>query len=231
MKVIKIKNLNGKTEFLVQEFLGIKGNFFRPTSNFLVTAKNRCFLNYVPADIKNTNYYGVMKTSKTLQYDGSKAVANEQGYMTVGAVLKVLMSDYSNVFNSDYNPYVLHDYRDPISFAELGYLLTYACRGSEDFPPLGKYSPSDPKMKISVISVNDYYGNKVPEFRLGEYKSESSFTKYRKSIEYSLRPVPLPLFYGYEEVFGDYRGASLLGEVPRGVAFSVIRSSLGNIGR
>lgn len=216
MKVVKITNRNGRSEFLVSESYGYKGKFFETSSSRVVTVKARPYL-YI---LEDSNEGRELESLNALQYDGSRAISNLEGYASVSFVLGLLRSR-GLLLNDDYLPYSEKDYLTSISYGELGYLLTYACREESGFPILGKYKPSDPRMRVSVISVESG-GSRIPEFRLGQYSSDSLFERYRDDIRTGSRPVPLPLFYGFMEYFSEDGSVSLLGQVPRGEVLRLV---------
>lgn len=209
MKVLKITNKNGWTDFLITESYGHSGKFFETSSKHIVRVKSRPFL----YSLEESKAGKRLEYLEALQFDGSVGVSNLEGYASVGFVMG-LLDKLGLVEGRGYVPYHLRDYSYAITYGELGYLLAYACRGEEDFPALGKYKPSDPKMKISIISVESE-GQRVPEFRLGQYSSDTLFSKYLEDIRLGSRPVPLPLFYGFREYFSE-EDVTLLGQVPRG---------------
>ena len=87
---------------------------------------------------------------------------------------------------------------------------------SEEYLPNysgNQFKVVDPRMKISVISVESTSG-KRPEYRLGQYYTGKDFASYLRNLKEGSRPVPLPLYYGFMKYFGD-TGVTLLGEVPR----------------
>ena len=112
------------------------------------------------------------------------------------------------------------DLAGSLTYCELGYLLTYATKG--EFPKLGSFQLVDPRMKVSVISVESTSG-KRPEYRLGQYYNGKDFASYLENLKEGSRPVPLPLFYGFMKYFGD-KNVTLLGEVPRGVFLELATS-------
>ena len=215
MKVIKITNKNGRTDFLITESYGHSGKFFETSSSRIAQTKSRPFL----YTLEEGKVGKKLEYLEALQFDGGKGVSNLEGYASVGFVMGLLDKLWL-VEDKGYVPYRLRDYSYAITYGELGYLLAYACRGEEDFPALGKYKPSDPKMKISIISVESE-GQKVPEFRLGQYSSDTLFSKYLEDIRLGSRPVPLPLFYGFREYFSE-EDVTLLGQVPRRVVLDLL---------
>lgn len=217
MKVVKITNKNGRTEFLVSESYGHSGKFFETSSKRVEQAKSRVFL-YVLEESEESK---TLEYLEALQFEDGKGISNLDGYASVGFVMG-LLDKLGLIVDKEYVPYHLWDYTPAITCGEVGYLLSYACRQEGDFPTLGKYKPSDPRMKISVISVESE-GKKVPEFRLGQYSSDSFFDKYRENIKTGSRPVPLPLFYGFMEYFSDNSNVTLLGQVPRGRVLELLK--------
>lgn len=210
MKVLKITNKNGRTEFLITESYGHSGEFFETSSKHVVQVKSRPFL----YSLEESRVGKKLEYLEALQFDDSVGVSNLEGYASVGFVMG-LLDKLGLVEDKGYVPYRLRDYPYAMTYGEFGYLLAYACRSEEGFPALGKYKPSDPKMKISIISIESE-GKKVPEFRLGQYSSDTLFSKYLEDIRLGSRPVPLPLFYGFKEYFSE-EDVTLLGQVPRRV--------------
>lgn len=217
MKVLKITNKNGRTDFLITESYGHSGKFFETSSKHIVQVKSRPFL----YSLEESKAGKRLEYLEALQFDGSVGVSNLEGYASVGFVVG-LLNKLNLIVDKEYVPYRLWDYTSAITSGELGYLLSYACRKEGNFPTLGKYKPSDPRMKISVISVESE-GKKVPEFRLGQYSSDSFFEVYRENIKTGSRPVPLPLFYGFMEYFSEDSDVALLGQVPRGKVLELLK--------
>lgn len=215
-----LQNLNGRTAVVCHRFAVGDNGYFEEVNTKVVSLKDRIYLSFTDESEKNSRFYEKAKALSSFQYNGSKVVVNEEGYTTRHDVLKLL--EFLNL-TAEYLPnYSGNDLISSITYGELGYLLTYASAEKENFPALGKFRVVDPRMKISVISVESTSG-KRPEYRLGQYYTGKDFASYLRNLKEGSRPVPLPLYYGFMEYFGD-KNVTLLGEVPRKVFLELVSS-------
>ena len=206
-----LQNLNGRTHVVCHRFAVGDNGYFEEVNTKVVSLKSRIYLSFTEESEKNLESYEKAKTLNSFQYDGSKMVVNEEGHTTRHDVLKLL--EFLNL-SEEYLPnYSGNDLISSITYGELGYLLTYASGDADSFPALGQFKVVDPRMKISVISVESTSG-KRPEYRLGQYYTGKDFASYLRNLKEGSRPVPLPLYYGFMKYFGG-TGVTLLGEVPR----------------
>lgn len=214
-----LENKNGST-CVVHKHLAVGSNgYFATVKTQLLTISDRVYLNYVDEAEKNKPSFESAESFGTLQYDGSRKVVNEEGFTTRHSALSSL--SFLNLAEEYLPSYSPTDLAGSLTYGELGYLLTYAVE--KEFPKLGSFQLVDPRMKVSVISVESTTG-KRPEYRLGQYYNGKDFASYLENLKEGSRPVPLPLFYGFMKYFGD-KNVTLLGEVPRRV-FLELASSL-----
>ena len=213
-----LENRNGST-CIVHKHLAVGSNgYFETVRTQLLTIKERVFLSYVDESEKAKPSFESAESFGTFQYDGSRKVVNEEGFTTRHSALSSL--SFLNLAEEYLPSYSPTDLAGSLSYGELGYLLTYATEG--EFPKLGSFQLVDPRMKVSVISVESTSG-KRPEYRLGQYYTGKDFASYLENLKEGSRPVPLPLFYGFMKYFGD-KNVTLLGEVPRGVFLELATS-------
>lgn len=213
-----LENKNGST-CVVHKHLAVGSNgYFATVKTQLLTISDRVYLNYVDEAEKNNPSFDSAESFGTFQYDGSRRVVNEEGFTTRHSALSSL--SFLNLAEEYLPSYSSTDLAGSLTYGELGYLLTYAVGG--EFPKLGSFQLVDPRMKVSVISVESTSG-KRPEYRLGQYYNGKDFASYLENLKEGSRPVPLPLFYGFMKYFGD-RNVTLLGEVPRGVFLELATS-------
>lgn len=213
-----LENKNGST-CVVHKHLAVGSNgYFATVKTQLLTISDRVYLNYVDEAEKNNPSFDSAESFGTFQYDGSRRVVNEGGFTTRHSALSSL--SFLNLAEEYLPSYSPMDLAGSLTYGELGYLLTYAVGG--EFPKLGSFQLVDPRMKVSVISVESTSG-KRPEYRLGQYYNGKDFASYLENLKEGSRPVPLPLFYGFMKYFGD-RNVTLLGEVPRGVFLELATS-------
>lgn len=213
-----LENKNGST-CVVHKHLAVGSNgYFATVKTQLLTISDRVYLNYVDEAEKNNPSFDSAESFGTFQYDGSRRVVNEEGFTTRHSALSSL--SFLNLAEEYLPSYSPTDLAGSLTYGELGYLLTYAVGG--EFPKLGSFQLVDPRMKVSVISVESTSG-KRPEYRLGQYYNGKDFASYLENLREGSRPVPLPLFYGFMKYFGD-RNVTLLGEVPRGVFLGLATS-------
>lgn len=213
-----LENKNGST-CVVHKHLAVGSNgYFATVKTQLLTISDRVYLNYVDDAEKNNPSFDSAESFGTFQYDGSRRVVNEGGFTTRHSALSSL--SFLNLAEEYLPSYSPMDLAGSLTYGELGYLLTYAVGG--EFPKLGSFQLVDPRMKVSVISVESTSG-KRPEYRLGQYYNGKDFASYLENLKEGSRPVPLPLFYGFMKYFGD-RNVTLLGEVPRGVFLELATS-------
>lgn len=213
-----LENKNGST-CVVHKHLAVGSNgYFATVKTQLLTISDRVYLNYVDEAEKNNPSFGSAESFGTFQYDGSRRVVNEEGFTTRHSALSSL--SFLNLAEEYLPSYSPTDLAGSLTYGELGYLLTYAVGG--EFPKLGSFHLVDPRMKVSVISVESTSG-KRPEYRLGQYYNGKDFASYLENLKEGSRPVPLPLFYGFMKYFGD-KNVTLLGEVPRGVFLELATS-------
>lgn len=213
-----LENKNGST-CVVHKHLAVGSNgYFATVKTQLLTISDRVYLNYVDEAEKNNPSFDSAESFGTFQYDGSRRVVNEEGFTTRHSALSSL--SFLNLAEEYLPSYSSTDLAGSLTYGELGYLLTYAVGG--EFPKLGSFQLVDPRMKVSVISVESTSG-KRPEYRLGQYYNGKDFASYLENLREGSRPVPLPLFYGFMKYFGD-RNVTLLGEVPRGVFLELATS-------
>lgn len=213
-----LENKNGST-CVVHKHLAVGSNgYFATVKTQLLTISDRVYLNYVDEAEKNNPSFDSAESFGTFQYDGSRKVVNEEGFTTRHSALSSL--SFLNLAEEYLPSYSSTDLAGSLTYGELGYLLTYAVGG--EFPKLGSFQLVDPRMKVSVISVESTSG-KRPEYRLGQYYNGKDFASYLENLREGSRPVPLPLFYGFMKYFGD-RNVTLLGEVPRGVFLELATS-------
>lgn len=213
-----LENKNGST-CVVHKHLAVGSNgYFATIKTQLLTISDRVYLNYVDEAEKNNPSFDSAESFGTFQYDGSRRVVNEGGFTTRHSALSSL--SFLNLAEEYLPSYSPMDLAGSLTYGELGYLLTYAVGG--EFPKLGSFQLVDPRMKVSVISVESTSG-KRPEYRLGQYYNGKDFASYLENLKEGSRPVPLPLFYGFMKYFGD-RNVTLLGEVPRGVFLELATS-------
>lgn len=213
-----LENKNGST-CVVHKHLAVGSNgYFATVKTQLLTISDRVYLNYVDEAEKNNPSFDSAESFGTFQYDGSRRVVNEEGFTTRHSALSSL--SFLNLAEEYLPSYSPTDLAGSLTYGELGYLLTYAVGG--EFPKLGSFQLVDPRMKVSVISVESTSG-KRPEYRLGQYYNGKDFASYLENLREGSRPVPLPLFYGFMKYFGD-RNVTLLGEVPRGVFLELATS-------
>lgn len=213
-----LENKNGST-CVVHKHLAVGSNgYFATVKTQLLTISDRVYLNYVDEAEKNNPSFDSAESFGTFQYDGSRKVVNEEGFTTRHSALSSL--SFLNLAEEYLPSYSPTDLAGSLTYGELGYLLTYAVGG--EFPKLGSFRLVDPRMKVSVISVESTSG-KRPEYRLGQYYNGKDFASYLENLREGSRPVPLPLFYGFMKYFGD-RNVTLLGEVPRGVFLGLAAS-------
>lgn len=213
-----LENKNGST-CVVHKHLAVGSNgYFATVKTQLLTISDRVYLNYVDEAEKNNPSFDSAESFGTFQYDGSRKVVNEEGFTTRHSALSSL--SFLNLAEEYLPSYSPTDLAGSLTYGELGYLLTYAVGG--EFPKLGSFQLVDPRMKVSVISVESTSG-KRPEYRLGQYYNGKDFASYLENLKEGSRPVPLPLFYGFMKYFGD-RNVTLLGEVPRGVFLELATS-------
>lgn len=213
-----LENKNGST-CVVHKHLAVGSNgYFATVKTQLLTISDRVYLNYVDEAEKNNPSFDSAESFGTFQYDGSRKVVNEEGFTTRHSALSSL--SFLNLAEEYLPSYSPTDLAGSLTYGELGYLLTYAVGG--EFPKLGSFQLVDPRMKVSVISVESTSG-KRPEYRLGQYYNGKDFASYLENLREGSRPVPLPLFYGFMKYFGD-KNVTLLGEVPRGVFLGLATS-------
>lgn len=213
-----LENRNGVTQ-VVHKHLAVGSNgYFATVSTQLVNLCGRVFLSYVDEAEKSKPSYGSAESFGTFQYEGSRKVVNEEGFTTRHSALSSL--SFLNLAEEYLPSYSPTDLASSLTHGELGYLLTYAV--GKEFPKLGSFQLVDPRMKVSVISVESTSG-KRPEYRLGQYYTGKDFASYLENLKEGSRPVPLPLFYGFMKYFGD-KNVTLLGEVPRGVFLELATS-------
>lgn len=213
-----LENKNGST-CVVHKHLSVGSNgYFATVKTQLLTISDRVYLNYVDEAEKNNPSFDSAESFGTFQYDGSRRVVNEGGFTTRHSALSSL--SFLNLAEEYLPSYSPTDLAGSLTYGELGYLLTYAVGG--EFPKLGSFQLVDPRMKVSVISVESTSG-KRPEYRLGQYYNGKDFASYLENLREGSRPVPLPLFYGFMKYFGD-KNVTLLGEVPRGVFLELATS-------
>lgn len=213
-----LENKNGST-CVVHKHLAVGSNgYFATVKTQLLTISDRVYLNYVDEAEKNNPSFDSAESFGTFQYDGSRKVVNEEGFTTRHSALSSL--SFLNLAEEYLPSYSPTDLAGSLTYGELGYLLTYAVGG--EFPKLGSFQLVDPRMKVSVISVESTSG-KRPEYRLGQYYNGKDFASYLENLKEGSRPVPLPLFYGFMKYFGD-KNVTLLGEVPRGVFLELATS-------
>lgn len=213
-----LENKNGST-CVVHKHLAVGSNgYFATVKTQLLTISDRVYLNYVDEAEKNNPSFDSAESFGTFQYDGSRRVVNEEGFTTRHSALSSL--SFLNLAEEYLPSYSSTDLAGSLTYGELGYLLTYAVGG--EFPKLGSFQLVDPRMKVSVISVESTSG-KRPEYRLGQYYNGKDFASYLENLREGSRPVPLPLFYGFMKYFGD-KNVTLLGEVPRGVFLELATS-------
>lgn len=213
-----LENKNGST-CVVHKHLAVGSNgYFATVKTQLLTISDRVYLNYVDEAEKNNPSFDSAESFGTFQYDGSRKVVNEEGFTTRHSALSSL--SFLNLAEEYLPSYSPTDLAGSLTYGELGYLLTYAVGG--EFPKLGSFRLVDPRMKVSVISVESTSG-KRPEYRLGQYYNGKDFASYLENLREGSRPVPLPLFYGFMKYFGD-KNVTLLGEVPRGVFLELATS-------
>lgn len=213
-----LENRNGST-CIVHKHLAVGSNgYFETVRTQLLTIKERVFLSYVDDSEKSKPSFESAESFGTFQYDGSRKVVNEEGFTTRHSALSSLA--FLNLAEEYLPSYSPTDLAGSLTYGELGYLLTYAV--GKEFPKLGSFQLVDPRMKVSVISVESTSG-KRPEYRLGQYYTGKDFASYLENLKEGSRPVPLPLFYGFMKYFGD-KNVTLLGEVPRGVFLELATS-------
>lgn len=213
-----LENKNGST-CVVHKHLAVGSNgYFATVKTQLLTISDRVYLNYVDEAEKSKPSFESAESFGTFQYDGSRKVVNEEGFTTRHSALSSL--SFLNLAEEYLPSYSPTDLAGSLTYGELGYLLTYAVGG--EFPKLGSFQLVDPRMKVSVISVESTSG-KRPEYRLGQYYNGKDFTSYLENLKEGSRPVPLPLFYGFMKYFGD-KNVTLLGEVPRRVFLELATS-------
>lgn len=213
-----LENKNGST-CVVHKHLAVGSNgYFATVKTQLLTISDRVYLNYVDEAEKNNPSFDSAESFGTFQYDGSRRVVNEEGFTTRHSALSSL--SFLNLAEEYLPSYSPTDLAGSLTYGELGYLLTYAVGG--EFPKLGSFRLVDPRMKVSVISVESTSG-KRPEYRLGQYYNGKDFASYLENLKEGSRPVPLPLFYGFMKYFGD-KNVTLLGEVPRRVFLELATS-------
>lgn len=229
MKLITFKNGNGRTEFTVTGFevSSTKGEVRYLPSFVVEPFKDRPFYSRGSALLSASPF------ARFVQYsEGTAEVSlNEEGFATRGFVLEAL----GRTGDETFLPYAItQDLLKPITYGELGYLLTYYYHKGLDgvplraLPSLGSFMPSDSRMKLSIISIEGVSsGVPIPEYRLGEYYSSSSVSieDYLEEVRVSKRPVPVPLYYGYQNIFyeEDITGkVSLFGQVPRSLIISLV---------
>lgn len=213
-----LENRNGST-CVVHKHLAVGSNgYFATVKTQLLTISERVYLNYVDEAEKNKPSFESAESLGTFQYDGSRKVVNEEGFTTRHSALSSL--SFLNLAEEYLPSYSSTNLAGSLTYCELGYLLTYATCG--EFPKLGSFQLVDPRMKVSVISVESTSG-KRPEYRLGQYYNGKDFTSYLENLKEGSRPVPLPLFYGFMKYFGD-KNVTLLGEVPRRVFLELATS-------
>ena len=215
-----LTNLNGSLDVVHQRFSVNHSGFFTSVSTKHIQMKNRVYLSYADDSEKGKPLFKTAEETNSLQYDGSSRVVNEDGYTTRFSAMQGL--DFLGLDEKYLPNYSSKDLDGAITYSELGYLLTYASKQENDFPVLGKFKVVDPRMKISVISVESK-NTKKPEYRLGQYYTGKDFASYLENLKEGSRPVPLPLFYGFMEYFGG-KDVTLLGEVPRGVLLELVSS-------
>lgn len=213
-----LENRNGTTQ-VVHKHLAVGSNgYFATVNTQLVNLCGRVYLSYVDESEKAKPSFKSAESLGTFQYDGSHKVVNEEGFTTRHSALSSL--SFLNLAEEYLPSYSQTDLAGSLTYGELGYLLTYAV--GKDFPKLGSFQLVDPRMKVSVISVESTSG-KRPEYRLGQYYTGKDFASYLENLKDGSRPVPLPLFYGFMKYFGD-KNVTLLGEVPRGVFLELATS-------
>lgn len=202
----------------VSKMVATPGENFKFTRWDTPLLKERVFLNFLTEEERQNNSFSTASKSDSLQYDGASQVVNEKGFASRNMVISTL--EKSGRLKKEYLPdYTGKDLLDSITYGELGYLLSYALEGVE-IPKLGRYKPEDSRLKLSIIQVEGVQ-TKTPEYRLSQYSSSRLFSDYLEDIRLSLRPVPVPLFYGYMEQFGRSSGVSLLGQVSREEVFQI----------
>ena len=213
-----LENRNGST-CVVHKHLAVGSNgYFATVKTQLLTISDRVYLNYVDDSEKSRPSFESAESFGTFQYDGSRKVVNEEGFTTRHSALSSL--SFLTLAEEYLPSYSSTDLAGSLTYGELGYLLTYATGG--EFPKLGSFQLVDPRMKVSVISVESTSG-KRPEYRLGQYYNGKDFASYLENLKEGSRPVPLPLFYGFMKYFGD-KNVTLLGEVPRRVFLELATS-------
>lgn len=214
-----LTNLNGGLDVVHQRFAVNHKGFFTSVSTSHIKMDTRVYLSYTLESEKAKPLFNAAEKLNSLQYNGSSKVVNESGYTTRFSAIQGL--DFLELDEKYLPNYSNKDLDGAITYGELGYLLTYASK-MQDFPALGKFKIIDPRMKISVISVEST-SDKRPEYRLGQYYTGKDFASYLKNLKEGSRPVPLPLYYGFMEYFGN-KDVTLLGEVPRKVYLELVTS-------
>ena len=215
-RAIRFENSNGSKSIKVENFLASSGDVFTQIGSAVKTLDDRVYLSYIEEGEKSKGSFKEFDSSGTLQYDGTRQSVNEEGFASRGMVLR-LLENHVNL-RAEFLPYRKKDLLSPITYGELGYLLTYAVGGN--LPKLGLYKPLDSRMKLSIINIQSSQGKK-PEYRLSQYTSSKVFDDYLEDIRQGSRPIPVPLFYGYMHIFKD-EGVTLLGQVPRRVLVKIV---------
>ncbi len=217
MKALIVTKRNGLNYFIVKQVTVDSDGYFRKMSKKAVFSESRVYLSYIDSSEKENPNYDIFEKYIGFQYDKTKKVLNEQGCLTRGAAISFLR-DYRNL-KEDFIPYSQSDLLNPITYGELGYLLVYGCKEEVSYPKLGSFKP-DSRTRLSIIQVEGV-AQKMPEYRLGQYSSSKVFDDYLEDIRTSARPVPVPLYYGFNECFGS-SDVTLFGQVPRGYLVNLV---------
>lgn len=164
--------------------------------------------------------FGLSSNKIIAQRDGASLVMNEVGEITIKDILHIVSKKYD--INVERVPDINGD--KVSTFAELGYILTYCIVGVSNSPKFGTLRPKDSRMKISLIKVvkpEDSSDNNIePEYNLNEYYN-SDLESYIEELRESKRPIPLPLYYGFKNIFPDKDEKYIFGKISRGSFFKV----------
>lgn len=224
VKVIKALINNGKPLVSVSSYRGTNGNYFKRIGDRLLDFKSNVtyLTRSVSPDLEYLKSREELRSLNLSQYDNGVQVLNGDGFASRNFVLGLLRSkgfdEEHNVYSSDDEILLSNTLLEPITYLELGYLLTYGLPSSSR-PRIGDYRPSK-EIKLSIISIEDSNGNKEPELRVKQYISYTSLSKYIEDMRVSLRPIPFPMYYGFMKKFGE--GYKPFGQVSRKEVLQVL---------
>lgn len=239
MQITSIYNANGSSSIHVRYYKPRQSDrhlIIEDEKTYLFNTKRKFILgsNSESEETKQiTNLvdkFGLSSDKIIAQLDGVSLVRNDEGEISIKDVIHILSRKYDII---DKNVPELNG--DKVAtFAEVGYLLTYGVVGVSNFPKFGTLRPKDSRMKISLIKVvkpEDSSDNNIePEYNLNEYYN-SDLESYVDELRESKRPIPLPLYYGFKNIFPDKDEKYIFGKISRGSFFKIYEEFLNKEGR